>query len=187
MRFPWPGIQASRHPVGWRDWQRREDYYAEGVLLWLDVDARLRARSGGRLRLDDVARRFFSTGGGQHATTTYRFADVCAALHAVLPDDWTGILRTHLDSHRDADALAGLAHPGWQIAYGDVPRESFRQDEADAGVSNLDYSIGLQVRRPARSARSRGIVRRSRPEWRPVCGSPRSMGRLSRLQHPKRE
>lgn len=140
-------IYMAGHPVGWRDWQRREDYYAEGVLLWLDIDARLRARSGGRLGLDDVAHRFFATGSGQHATMTYRFADVCAALHAVRPDDWAGILRTHLDSHRDADALAGLAHAGWRLVYADVPSESFRQDEADTGVSNLDYSIGLQVRK----------------------------------------
>jgi len=32
-------LYMAGHPVTWRDWQRREDYYPEGVLLWLDVDA----------------------------------------------------------------------------------------------------------------------------------------------------
>lgn len=35
-------IIAARGPLPWPSWQRSEDYYAEGALLWLDVDTRLR-------------------------------------------------------------------------------------------------------------------------------------------------
>jgi predicted metalloprotease with PDZ domain len=49
----------AMHHVTWRDWQRREDYYPEGVLLWLDVDARLRELSHGKHTLDDFAPLFF--------------------------------------------------------------------------------------------------------------------------------
>lgn len=47
-----------RQAVPWRNWQRRRDYYAEGVMLWLDVDAELRARSGGRRGMDDFTHQF---------------------------------------------------------------------------------------------------------------------------------
>jgi predicted metalloprotease with PDZ domain len=133
------------HHVAWRDWQRREDYYPEGVLLWLDVDARLRELSHGKRSLDDFARLFFRARGGQGVISTYTSEDVCAALDAVAASDWPDFLQRHLDTHDDAEAMAGLARAGWQLVYTDTPSETFRQDEAEAGVSNLDYSIGLQV------------------------------------------
>lgn len=133
------------HHVAWRDWQRREDYYPEGVLLWLDVDARLRELSHGKRSLDDFARLFFRARGAQGVISTYTFQDVCAALDAVAASDWPDFLQRHLDTHDDGEAMAGLARAGWQLVYTDTPSETFRQDEAEAGVSNLDYSIGLQV------------------------------------------
>jgi predicted metalloprotease with PDZ domain len=139
-------LYMAGHPIAWRDWQRREDYYPEGVLLWLDVEARLREKSRGFVGLDDFAHRFFATSAEVHTVSTYSFEDVCHALNDLAKDDWTAVLRRHLESHEDADALAGLTHAGWRLRYDEEPTETFRQDEAETGVSNLDDSIGLQVR-----------------------------------------
>jgi hypothetical protein len=49
-----PLCDAGR-PVPWRDWQRREDYYGEGVLLWLDVDTLLEERTSGKRSFADFA------------------------------------------------------------------------------------------------------------------------------------
>lgn len=135
----------AMHHVAWRDWQRREDYYPEGVLLWLDVNARLRQLSHGKRDLDDLARRLFSVRGEKGVISTYTFRDVCAALNAVAANDWASFLRHHLDTHDNAEAMAGLARSGWRLVYTDTPSETFRQSEAEAGADNLDYSIGLQV------------------------------------------
>lgn len=35
-------IIAGRSPLPWPSWQRSEDYYTEGALIWLDVDTRIR-------------------------------------------------------------------------------------------------------------------------------------------------
>ena len=139
-------LYMAGHPIAWRDWQRREDYYPEGVLLWLDVEARLREKSGGAVGLDDFARRFFATRPGVGMVSTYTFEDVCHTLYELAKDDWTTVLGRHLESHADADALAGLTRSGWRLRYDQNPTETFRQDEAESGVSNLDDSIGLQVR-----------------------------------------
>jgi len=132
------------HPMPWRDWQRREDYYPEGVMLWLYVDALIREKSGGHKSLDDFARAFFAIDGRSRITRTYTFDDVCVALNSVTPYDWAGFLRARLESQK-ADVLDGLAHDGWRLTFTDTPTETFRQDEIDAGVSNLSYSIGLAV------------------------------------------
>lgn len=137
-------VYMAKHHVAWRSWQGREDYYSEGVLLWLDVDARLRELSHGKRSLDDFARIFFAKNSSQ-TTSTYTFKDVCAALNKVVPNNWAGFLNQHLQTHSTDEALAGLARAGWKLEYSDVPTETFRQNEAEAGVTDLDDSIGLEV------------------------------------------
>jgi predicted metalloprotease with PDZ domain len=132
------------HAVPWRDWQRREDYYPEGVMLWLYVDALIREKSAGHKSLDDFARAFFGIDAGSRISRTYTFDDVCSALNSVTPYDWKGFLR-HLLQSQKADVLDGLALDGWRLTFTNAPTETFRQDEMDAGVSNLSYSIGLAV------------------------------------------
>src|SRR3546814_9495976 len=41
-------IIAARRPKPWTSWQRSEDYYNEGLLIWLEVDGMLRELSRGR-------------------------------------------------------------------------------------------------------------------------------------------
>ncbi|MCC8537805.1 M61 family peptidase [Xanthomonas axonopodis pv. poinsettiicola] len=135
-----------RQPVAWRDWQRRRDYYAEGVMLWLAVDAELRARSGGDRGIDDFAQRFFAGATPDAPTRTYTFDDICAALHAVAPADWAGFLRGWVDAHDELDTTRGLTRHGWALVYTDTPTAVFRASEEEAGVSDLSYSIGLAVR-----------------------------------------
>jgi predicted metalloprotease with PDZ domain len=136
-----PGQAAT-----WRDWQRREDYYPEGVLLWLDVDARLRGLSQNKVSIDQFAQRFFATHGSVESTSTYSFQDVCDTLNTLAPADWKSFLNQHLFTHAASDAIAGLGRAGWQLTYTSIPTETFLQDEADAGVINLDDSIGAQIR-----------------------------------------
>ena len=69
------------HAVTWRDWQRREDYYPEGVLLWLDVDARLRDLTQNKVGVDQFAQQFFATHGSVERISTYSFQDVCDTLN----------------------------------------------------------------------------------------------------------
>lgn len=135
----------SGRPVEWRDWQRRQDYYFEGAMLWLNVEARLRELSAGRLGLDDFARRFFAAD-GRPAPVPYDLDEIVRTLDALAPHDWRAFLDRHLDTHDDAEALAGLARSGWRLAYRATPSASWLQEEQIDGVANLDHSIGVQVR-----------------------------------------
>ncbi|MCD0258137.1 M61 family metallopeptidase [Xanthomonas melonis] len=135
-----------RQPVAWRDWQRRRDYYSEGVMLWLAVDAELRARSGGERGIDDFAQRFFAGATPDAPTRTYTFDDICATLNAVAPADWAGFLRGWIDAHDELDTTRGLTQHGWALVYTDTPTAAFRASEEEAGVSDLSHSLGLAVR-----------------------------------------
>lgn len=140
------------HAPRWRDWQRREDYYPEGVLLWLDVDAHLRELSRDQVGLDDFAKRFFAAHSPTAPTSTYTFDDVCQTLDTLAPTDWPAFLNQHLQTHETSTVMAGLERSGWKLTYTPIPTEAFLQSEADAGVSDLSYSIGTQIR-------NNGIIR----------------------------
>lgn len=135
-----------RQPVPWRDWQRRRDYYSEGVLLWLAVDAELRAQSEGRRSIDDFAQQFFAGATPDTPTRTYTFDDICRTLDAVAPADWASFLRGWVDAHDELDTLAGLSAHGWRLIFTDAPTAAFRASEMEAGASDLTYSIGMTVR-----------------------------------------
>ncbi|SFJ08778.1 Predicted metalloprotease, contains C-terminal PDZ domain [Sphingomonas sp. NFR04] len=141
-----------RQPVPWRDWQRRRDYYSEGVLLWLAVDGELRARTRGRRGIDDFAGTFFAGATPKAPTRTYTFADICDTLHAIAPGDWAGWLRRWIGGHDELDPTIGLRSHGWRLLFTDTPTAAFRAGEEEAGVADLSYSIGL-------AARANGAVR----------------------------
>ncbi len=142
VRYPTFMLQK---PVPWRDWQRRKDYYREGVLLWLWVDALLRERTNGRQGLDDFARSFFAAPSGDAPARTYTFDDLCAALDALAPNDWAGELRAWVDGHEEVDTTAGLVRHGWQLVYTDTPTAAYLQQQGEDGVIDLSYSIGMTV------------------------------------------
>lgn len=131
--------------VRWTEWQRRKDYYQEGVMLWLHVDARLRALTRGRKGIDDFARSFFAGATPDAPARTYTFAQLCDALEATAPGDWARHLRAWVDGHDEVDTNAGLAGHGWQLVYTDTPTEAFRQQEEEAGMVDLSYSLGMGV------------------------------------------
>jgi len=137
-------VFMAKHHVALPDWQRREDYYAEGVLLWLDVDARLRQLSHEQRGIDDFARIFFVKD-STPLTRTYTYQDVRDALDKIAPDDWAAFLDRHLHTHSADEAIAGLARAGWKLVYNDTPTETFRQDEEESGAISFDYSIGLRI------------------------------------------
>ena len=140
-------IINERRPLGWRSWQRAEDYYSEGQLIWLDADTLIRERSGGRRSLDDFARRFFGVEDGSYVPDTYTFDDVVAALNAVEPYDWASFLRTRLDGHGPGAPLDGVKRGGYRLVYTETPSDFVKKNEAERHIVDLTFSIGLNIGR----------------------------------------
>jgi predicted metalloprotease with PDZ domain len=136
-------IIAERRPLSWRSWERSEDYYSEGELIWLDADTLIRKLSGGKRSLDDFAASFFGVRNGSFVTDTYTFDDVVAALNAVQPYDWATFLKTRLGSHGPGAPLDGLARGGYRLVYADKPTAYFKDAESRRKVADFTYSIGL--------------------------------------------
>jgi predicted metalloprotease with PDZ domain len=138
-------IISQRRPQGWRSWQRGEDYYSEGQLIWLDADTLIREKSGGKKSLDDFARAFFGVENGRIQVLPYVFDDVVAALNSVQPYDWASFLRERIEDKNEHAPLDGLARGGWKLVYTDKPNAPPEGGQNARGGSDFSYSLGLSL------------------------------------------
>jgi predicted metalloprotease with PDZ domain len=143
-------IIAGRRAIPWRSWQRSEDYYSEGELVWLDADTLIRERSGGKKSLDDFARAFFGINNGSWVPETYTFDDVVGALNIVQPYNWADFLRARLESHEREAPLDGIERGGYRLVYSDTPSDYFKKAETRRKLTDLNFSLGLIVGRESK-------------------------------------
>jgi predicted metalloprotease with PDZ domain len=136
-------VLSARRPAPWRSWQRNEDYYSEGLLIWLDADTLIREQTRGRSSLDDVARAFFGIDNGSWKPVTYTFDDVVAALNRVLPYDWAAFLRARIEAAGTEPPLDGITRGGYRLAFAEERTPYQRDSEQYNKNADFTYSIGL--------------------------------------------
>lgn len=137
-------IVSERSPVSWVSWQRAEEYYMEGLLVWLDVDTKIRELSGGAKSLDDFAKSFYGVDNGSLITKTYTFDDIVAALKAVQPYDWTTFLRSRIYHLRPQVPEEGFTQGGYRLTYNDTQPEWMKQSKSSSGAS-FATSLGFST------------------------------------------
>ncbi len=136
-------VISARRPKGWTSWQRSEDYYNEGLLVWMEVDSVLRKESGGTKSIDDFARAFFGLTDGDYGEVTYTFDDVVSTLNAIQPYDWNGLLTKRLTETGAPAPISGFTANGYKLIYTDEPTASWKQGEKTGKRSDFTYSLGL--------------------------------------------
>lgn len=138
-------IIAARRPKAWSSWQRSEDYYNEGLLLWLEADGIIRSESDGARGLDDFASAFFGVRDGDWGQLVYLRQDVIDTLNSVQPYDWAKFLNERVDQTSTEAPKHGFELGGYQLVYSDTPNSTTKAIESDLkGVDQL-YGIGLAV------------------------------------------
>ncbi len=138
-------IINERRPLAWRSWERAEDYYVEGLLIWLDADSLIRENTHGVKSLNDFARSFFGMDDGSYTTFPYQFDDVVKALNSVYPYDWAGFLRTRLDRTGGTAPIDGIARGGYKLVYTEAESAFLKSEESRRHVTNLIWSVGLTL------------------------------------------
>jgi len=138
-------ILTPRRPLSWLGWQRTEDYYTEGALIWLDIDTHLRELTREKKSLDDFAAAFFGVEDGRVEALPFRFEDVVATLNALAPYDWSGFLIEKLTRTGEHAPLDGLARSGWQLSFGPEPTAFTKSNEERNKNKDFSGSLGLVI------------------------------------------
>lgn len=99
---------AASHVLrdGSNTWSRLrggQDYYMEGMLFWLEVDARLRKETQGQKSIDDFCQIFFNADGPKYTAVSsppkpFDRDEVVAILTELAAYDWDGLIRRRVES-----------------------------------------------------------------------------------------
>ncbi|MGH9740491.1 MAG: M61 family metallopeptidase [Candidatus Acidiferrales bacterium] len=127
----------------WSNWRRGTDFYAEGELLWLDVDTTIRRLTNDQKSMNDFCRIFYGGPGGKPALKTYTFDDIVSTLNTVAPYDWAAFLRKRLDSLSPDTPTESVANSGWKLVYSDQPNQYHQAIAAVRHRLDTTLSIGL--------------------------------------------
>lgn len=129
----------------WADYTWARAYYFAAELLWLDIDQRLREKTGDQRSLDDFARRFFDGRPGDGSLSTYDRQDVIDTLQAICPDDWAGYFRAHVDAPGADTALTWIGRSGYKLVYDDEESAFWHREDALLQRTRLSFSIGVSI------------------------------------------
>jgi predicted metalloprotease with PDZ domain len=136
---------AGRAPQAWRSWQRSEDYYSEGQLIWMDVDRIIRTASGGKRSIDDFARAFYGMRDRDYGELTYTLDDIVATLNQVQPYDWRDYLQRKVYAIAPEAPLDGITKGGYRLIFTDEPTKWIKSGERRGKTNDLTYSGGFGV------------------------------------------
>ncbi|MEO0501345.1 MAG: hypothetical protein AAF205_12445, partial [Pseudomonadota bacterium] len=128
----------------WASDRRGADYYDEMVLVWLDIDMRLREHNGIHIGLDHVVANLF--GGAASAGIAVTSDEVMDALSRAAPHiDWPEYFSRHLDDIDTPAPIAGLTRAGWRLVTKSRPnafdRNRFAMDEELDLLGALGFSV----------------------------------------------
>ena len=138
-------IIAGRQPMPWRSWERSEDYYSEGQLIWMDVDRIIRQQSGGKRSIDDFAKAFFGIRDRDWGEVTYTFDDIVKTLNDVQPYDWRSYLEAKVYGVAPQAPLEGITKGGYNLVYTAEPTKWWKGVEKLRKGNDFTYSGGFAV------------------------------------------
>lgn len=141
-------ILRDQNPA-WDNWRRGQDYYMEGLLLWLDADTLIRKMTGNKKSLDDFEKIFLAKGGNTGPLIVpYKFDELVEDLNAVAPYDWATFLHDRVDKINARADLAGIEQGGYKLVYKDKPNPSQRTLAATPNPRgrSMDFWFSLGLR-----------------------------------------
>jgi predicted metalloprotease with PDZ domain len=143
-------IIQNRTPQPWGSFMRNEDYYNEGMLIWIEADAIIRQGTGMKRGMDDFAKAFFGINPGDWGQVTYTRDDVIKTLNSVYPYDWAKFLHERVDQTSDRAPLGGFTRSGYELRYTEEPTATGKARAKARGGADFTYSLGFSVSKDAK-------------------------------------
>jgi predicted metalloprotease with PDZ domain len=131
----------------WEELRRRQDYYGEAALFWMEADATIRANTDNRKSLDDFCLLFFDAERGPMGSpVTYTRDDVVEALTTIDPStDWDTTIARRIESPAQTLALDLPTMLGRQLEFTDEPTELQKKALKKNKGLDLRTTLGFAV------------------------------------------
>jgi predicted metalloprotease with PDZ domain len=123
-------------------YRRGLDYYDESMLIWLDADTTIRAKTNGAKSFDDFCKIFFGPTTAP-MVKTYTLDDVAAALNQVVPNDWRAFLEQRVWRVNPKPNVNALEQAGWRLIYNATPNGYGALRERTGHTIDASFSLGF--------------------------------------------
>lgn len=139
--------QLRGRSAAWAALRRSQDYYNEGLLIWLEADAIIREQSGGKRSLDDFCKKFFAPGRAAEVPTVapYELGEITGLLKGLADYDWEKFFKERVGSPQPALSLAFVEKLGYRLQYSPKPSEYLAERDRDRKSVSAASSLGLSV------------------------------------------
>ncbi len=101
----------------WSRLNRGQDYYSEGAMLWMNIDAILRIESEGELCLDDFCREFLGYEEKGKTITGFEESDIVEILNKLQPYDWAELIDSAVRGLHTELPLDFIGRCGYRVQY----------------------------------------------------------------------
>jgi predicted metalloprotease with PDZ domain len=129
----------------WANLRRGQDYYIEGIFIWLEVDAIIREKSDGRNSLDDFCRDFL---GGEYPDEKIRpfgIDEIIGDLNKLAKNDWRKFFEERVQKPQERMPLDFVQKLGYRLEYSSEPSEDRKVSEKNRKYAGALDSIGISV------------------------------------------
>jgi predicted metalloprotease with PDZ domain len=135
------------HSVSWEQLRRGQDYYDEGLVVWLEADALIREKTGGAKSLDDFVKKFFAADREKMPVVVgYELKEITGILRELADEDWEKFFAERISKPRDSLALGFLTKTlGYRLQYSAKPSEYLTDREKDRKQVSATASIGINA------------------------------------------
>jgi predicted metalloprotease with PDZ domain len=134
------GYLLRKSSPNWSDLRRDQDFYNEGMLLWMECDAIIREESKGTKSLDDFCKIFFAKVPGKTTVAEYSFEDVVKSLEQTQHYDWNSLLSRRVRTPLEDLPLDFLVKLGYRMEYSDKPPRGVNRN-----LSLAEDSLGFRM------------------------------------------
>ena len=138
---------ARGHSVPWSQLRRGQDYYDEGLVVWLEADALIREKTDGKKSLDDFCKKFFAVDHEKMSIVMgYELNEITGLLRELAEQDWDQFFADRVSKPRDTLALDFLDRTlGYRLQYNAKPSEYLTERDKDRKQVSVTASLGLSV------------------------------------------
>jgi predicted metalloprotease with PDZ domain len=133
--------------ANWSDLRRDQDYYMEGMLLWLEVDLIVRDVSKGKYSLDDFCKRFMGPTSSKDKVVPYDLSEIVRILKELADHDWEKFFTRRVSLPLESLPLDVVGMAGYKIGYGTKASghiEFLQSANSNHAISARD-SLGLNL------------------------------------------
>ncbi len=129
----------------WSNLRRGQDYYSEGMLFWIEVDAIMRNQTDGKKSLDDFVQVFLGAKGDSGRVVAFEVDAIPDMLNEIVEYDWAPLIQKRIYDTQEKYDMSFVKECGYRLTYRDEPSEYQEDMHTRYNYVNLRESLGINV------------------------------------------